>query len=125
MGRSLLLAVVLFASWGMSLSASAAFTRCKHFSGTADAVFKSTAVEEPVKALREAIDKWKGENGVTGPVSEIAEKPRPVPYWRSENSPSLFLLPDAVTDASFTLCWKGVPLVPSSAGDGPSLFGEL
>jgi hypothetical protein len=78
--------------------------------------WKKNAVEKSLKSLREAIDKWKGENGVTGPVSEIAEKPKPIPYWRSEVSPSLFLPPDMVTDASYTLCWKGVvsPVVCTS-----------
>jgi hypothetical protein len=116
MRRNLLLAVLAFASWGICLPASAAFTRCMHISGTADAVIKSNAVERSVQSLRDAIDKWKAENGVTGPVTEIAEKPRPVPYWRSEVSPGLFLPPDVVTDASYTLCWKGVvsPVVCTS-----------
>ena len=33
---------------------------------------KDNAVEKSAKSLREAIDKWKIENGVTGPVSETA-----------------------------------------------------
>ena len=48
--------------------------------------------------MREAIDKWKTDNGVTGPVSETAQKPEPHPYWRSAVSPDLFLPPDTVTD---------------------------
>jgi len=114
MPRSLLLALVAFAVCASPVSA--AFTRCKHFSGSADAIIKSKAVDGSQKALRDVIDKWKGENGVTGPVSEIAEKPRPVPYWRSEIDPSLFLAPDVVTDASYTPCWKGVvsPVVCTS-----------
>ena len=47
------------------------------FSGTADALVKPNAVEESLKSLREAIDKWKAENGVTGPASEIARSRRP------------------------------------------------
>ena len=52
---------------------AAAQPRCIVISGTADALGKNNAVEKSLKSLREAIDKWKGENGVTGPVSEIAE----------------------------------------------------
>ena len=37
------------------------------FSGTADALVKPNAVEESLEALREAIDKYKAENGVTRP----------------------------------------------------------
>ncbi|MGH6824797.1 hypothetical protein [Methyloceanibacter sp.] len=108
MRRSLLLALVAFACWVMPFPASAQLTRCIYFSGTADALIKSKAVDASQKSLREAIDKWKGETGVTGPVSETAQKPRPVPYWRSEVDPSLFLPPDVVSDTAYTLCWKGV-----------------
>ena len=114
--RSLLLAMVAFACLGMSLPVSAAFTRCMFFSGTADALGKSNAVEGSLESLREAIDKYKAENGVTGPTSETAEKPRPHPYWRSEISEHLFLPPDTVTEQTYTLCWKGVvsPVVCTS-----------
>ena len=108
MRPSLLLAVVAVACWVMPFPVSAQLTRCMFFSGTADALVKSNAVEESPKSLREAIDKWKAENGVTAPVSEYAQKPRPVPYWRSEVDPSLFLPPDVVSDTAYTLCWKGV-----------------
>jgi len=87
-----------------------------YFSGTSDAIVKSGAVEGSLESLREAIDKWKAENGVTGPVSETAQKPQLHPYWRSEISPHLFLQPDVVTDAAYTICWKGVvsPVVCTS-----------
>ena len=116
MRRSLLLALVAFAYWVMPFAASAQFTRCMYFSGTADALVKSNAVDASLKSLREAIDKWKAETGVTGPVSEMAQKPNPVPYSRSEVRPDLFLPPDVVSDASYTLCWKGVvsPVVCTS-----------
>ena len=116
MRRSLLFAMVALACLGMSPPASAAFSRCMFFSGTADALVKPNAVEESLGALREAIDKYKAENGVSSPASEIAEKPRPHPYWRSEISPHLFLPPDTVSDSAYTLCWKGVvsPVVCTS-----------
>jgi hypothetical protein len=116
MRRSLLLALVALICWVMPLPVSAQFSRCMYFSGTADALIKSNAVDESLKSLREAIDKWKAETGVTGPVSETAEKPKPVPYWRSEVRPDLFLPPDVVSDAAYTLCWKGVvsPVVCTS-----------
>jgi hypothetical protein len=108
MPRSLLLVLMTVACWALPFPISAAFTKCMYFAGTADALIKANAVDESQKSLREAIDKWKVDNGVTGPVTEIAQKPKPVPYWRSEVDPSLFLPPDVVTDASYTLCWKGV-----------------
>jgi hypothetical protein len=107
MRRSLLLALVALACWAKLAPVSAAFTRCLFFAGTADALVKSNAVDESLKSLREAIDKWKADNGVTGPVSETAEKPQPHPYWRSSVSPSLFLAPDVVSDTAYTLCWQG------------------
>ena len=67
MRRSLLFAMVALACLGMSPPASAAFSRCMFFSGTADALVKPNAVEESLEALREAIDKYKAENGVSGP----------------------------------------------------------
>ena len=78
--------------------------------------WKDNAVEKSVKSLREAIDKWKIENGVTGPVSETAEKPAPNPYWRSSISPHLLLPPDVVSDSAYTICWTGVvsPVVCTS-----------
>jgi hypothetical protein len=111
--RRSLLAIVALACLGMS---PAAFSRCMFFSGTADALVKSNAVEGSLQSLREAIDKYKAENGVTGPTSETAQKPRPHPYWRSEISPHLFLPPDTVSDQAYTLCWKGVvsPVVCTS-----------
>jgi len=116
MRPSLLLAVVAVACWVMPFLVSAQLTRCMYFAGTADALIKSNAVDESLKSLREAIDKWKAETGVTGPVSQTAQKPQPVPYWRSEVRPDLFLPPDAVSDATYTLCWKGVvsPVVCTS-----------
>ena len=54
---------------------------------------KNNAVERSLKSLREAIDKWKTDNNVTGPVRETLEKPTPNPYWRSSVSPHLLLPP--------------------------------
>jgi hypothetical protein len=95
---------------------AAAQQRCLFFSGTADSLRKSRAVEDSLQALREAIDKWKAENGVTALVTETAEKPNPHPYWRSSVSPDLFLEPDVVSDSAYTICWKGVvsPVVCTS-----------
>jgi hypothetical protein len=85
MRRSLLLALVALACWAKPAPVSAAFTRCLFFAGTADALVKSNAVDESLKSLREAIDKWKADNGVTCPVSETAEKPQPHPRWRARS----------------------------------------
>ena len=66
--------------------------------------------------LREAIDKWKTDNNVTGPVRETPHKPAPNPYWRSSISPHLLLPPDVVSDSAYTICWTGVvsPVVCTS-----------
>jgi hypothetical protein len=95
---------------------AAAQQRCLFFSGTADAFRKSRATEDSLVSLREAIDKWKAENGVTAPVTETAQKPNPHPYWRSAVSPDLFLPPDLVSETAYTVCWKGVvsPVVCTS-----------
>jgi len=94
----------------------AAQTRCVIISGTADALGKNNAVAAALKSLREAIDKWKADNGVTGPVSETAEKPQPHPYWRRSVASYLLLPPDVVSDSAYTTCWTGVvsPVVCTS-----------
>jgi len=90
--------------------------KCFFFSGTADALVKGNAVEGSLKSLNDAIDKWKVENGVTGPAVQTAQRPKPHPYWRSSVDPNLFLPPDIITDTTYTLCWKGVvsPVVCTS-----------
>ena len=90
--------------------------RCLIFSGTADSIRKARAVEESLEGLREAIDKWKLENGIVGPVTETPQRPEPRPYWRSSISEDLFLTPDIISDTAYTLCWKGVvsPVVCTS-----------
>src|SRR5262249_20123885 len=95
---------------------AAAQQRCVFFSGTADSLGKSRAVEDSLGSLKEAIDKWKAESNVSGPVTQIAQKPNPHPYWRTTVSPELFLPPDVVSDTAYTVCWKGVvsPVVCTS-----------
>jgi len=90
--------------------------RCLYFSSTADAIRKASAAEESQQELRESIDKWKLENGISGPVTETPQRPEPKPYWRGSISEDLFLTPDIVSDTSYTLCWKGVvsPVVCTS-----------
>ena len=114
MRRSVMLAMVAVACCSLPISASAA--RCFFFSGTADAIVKSNAIEGSLASLKEAVDTWKADNGVTGPVIQTAQRPKPHPYWRSSVSPSLFLPPDVITDTAYTLCWKGVvsPVVCTS-----------
>jgi hypothetical protein len=116
MRRSGLLAMVVVAGCVLLTPATAATARCLYVSGTADALVRAKAVENSVASLREAIDKWKAANGVTGPVTETAQKPEPHPYWRSAVSPDLFYTPDVVTDSVYTICWKGVvsPVVCTS-----------
>lgn len=111
--RSRLLLVALAVL--LSLPA-AAQQRCVFFSGTADGLIKTAAVEKSLESLKEAIDKWKAEKGVTAPTMQTPQKPTPHPYWRSSVSSELFLPPDVISDTSHTICWKGVvsPVVCTS-----------
>ena len=85
--------------------------------GALRALRKTKAVEDSLVALQDAITKWKTDNGVTGEVKQTAQKPEPHPYWRSTVALDLLLPPDAVTDTTYTVCWKGVvsPVVCTSA----------
>ena len=94
MRRSLLLALVALACLAMPNPVLAQFTRCMYFSGTADALIKSNAVDESQKSLRKAIDKWEGRdrrdrpgerNGreaEAGPLLAKRGRPQPVPSPR-------------------------------------------
>jgi hypothetical protein len=116
MRKSVWLAMVVAAICGLTAPAWA-LPRCLYISGTADALRKTKAVEDALVALQDAIDKWKATNGITGAVKQTAQKPEPHPYWRSTVAPDLFLPPDAITDTTYTVCWKGVvsPVVCTSA----------
>ena len=110
------IALMVVACWSTPCTIAAAQPRCIVISGTADALGKNNAVEKSLKSLREAIDKWKTDNNVTGPVRETPHKPTPNPYWRSSISPHLLLPPDVVSDSAHTICWAGVvsPVVCTS-----------
>lgn len=116
MDRSVLLALAFAFCVAVGPASAQEGTRCLVFTGTADSLGKTKAVAGSIASLREAIDKWKKDNAITGPVTETADKPTPHPYWRSTISPELMLPPDVVSDTSYTLCWKGVvsPVVCSS-----------
>jgi hypothetical protein len=107
MRRSGLLVMVVAAGCGL-VTPAAAVPRCLYISGTADALRKLKAVEDSLVALKDAITKWKTDNGITGVIKQTAQKPEPHPYWRSTVAPDLFLPPDTVTDTTYTVCWKGV-----------------
>jgi hypothetical protein len=117
MRQGLFNAIAILACCPFAAPAAAATSSCKSFSGTATAPFKTWAVDDSRDALKGAIDKWKAGRGLTGPVSQIAEKPSPRPYWRTSISPDLFLPPDVVTTSAYTICWKGVvsPVVCTSS----------
>jgi hypothetical protein len=85
---------------------AAAQMQCVSFSDSIDGVNKDRAVEKSLKSLSEQIEKWKADNGVTGPVTVTAEKPQPHPFWRSSESYAL-LPPDVVSDSAYTICWTG------------------
>ena len=61
--------------WSTPCTIAAAQTQCVSFSDTIDGVNKDRAVEKSLKSLDEQIEKWKADNGVTGPVAVTAEKP--------------------------------------------------
>ena len=83
---------------------------------TIDGVNKDRAVEKSLKSLDEQIEKWKADNGATGPVTVTAEKPQPHPFWRSSVPSYALLPPDVVSDSAYTICWTGVvsPVVCTS-----------
>src|SRR6188474_3282666 len=70
------------------------------FSDTIDGVNKDRTVEKSLKSLDEQIEKWKADNGVTGPVTVAAEKPQPQPFWRSSVPSHALLPPDVVSDSA-------------------------
>ena len=108
-----LLALMAVACWS---TIAAAQTQCVSFSDTIDGIDKDHAVEKSLKSLAEQIEKWKTDNGVTGPVTETAEKPQPHPFWRSSIPSYALLPPDVVSDSAYTICWTGVvsPVVCTS-----------
>ena len=99
------IALMVVACWSTPCTIAAAQPRCIVISGTADALGKNNAVEKSLKSLREAIDKWKTDNNVTGPVRETPHKPTPNPYWRSSVSPHLLLPPDVPPIPSAGQAW--------------------
>ena len=102
--------------WSTSCSIAVAQMQCVSFSDTIDGVNKDRAVEKSLKSLDEQIEKWKVDNGVTGPVTVTAERPQPHPFWRSSVPSYALLPPDVVSDTAYTICWTGVvsPVVCTS-----------
>jgi hypothetical protein len=111
-----LLALIMVACWSTPCTIAAAETQCVSFSDTIDGINKDRAVEQSLKSLDEQIEKWKADNGVTGPVTVTAEKPQPHPFWRSSVPAYALLSPDVVSDTAYTICWTGVvsPVVCTS-----------
>ena len=66
---------------------AAAQPRCIVISGTADALGKNNAVEKSLKSLREAIDKWKTDNNVTGRCVRRRISLRPTPIGGARLTP--------------------------------------
>ena len=116
MRPSILLALMIVSLCSTPCGIAVAQTQCVFVSGTDDAVDKNHAVEKSLKSLREEIDEWKAKNGVTGPVTEAAEKPQPHPFLRSSVPSYALLPPDVVSDSAYTTCWTGVvsPVVCTS-----------
>ena len=96
MRLSILLALMAAISWSTPCTIAATQTQCVSFSDTIDGVNKDRAVEKSLKSLDEQIEKWKADNGVTGPVTVSAEKPQPRPFWRSSVPSHALLPPDVV-----------------------------
>lgn len=92
-----------------------AYSQCVLISGTADGIVKENAVAGSRDALKEAIDSWKSEHGVSSAVITAA-KARPKPYWRDQVSSDLYYKPDVVDQSAYTVCWEGVvsPVVCTS-----------
>src|SRR6476619_6824512 len=94
--------------WSTPCTIAAAQMQCVSFSNSIDGVDKNHAGEKSLKSLHEQIEKWKADNGVTGPVSVTAEKPQPHPFLRSSVPAYALLPPDVVSDTAYTICWTGV-----------------
>ena len=117
MRLSILLALMAGVScWITPCTSAAAQTRCVSFSDSIDGVNKDRAVEKSLKSLHEQIEKWKADNGVTGPVTLTAEEPQPHPFLRRSVPAFALLPPDVVSDTAYTICWTGVisPVVCTS-----------
>ena len=110
--------------WSTACTIAAAQTQCVSFSDTIDGVDKDRAVEKSLKSLDEQIEKWKADNGVTGPVTVTAEKPQPHPFWRS-SVPSYALLPPDVVSDLRTRSAGPVWCRPWSAPPAPGCVGEV
>jgi hypothetical protein len=69
--------IVLVAAvcWSTACTIAAAQTQCVSFSDSIDGVNKDRAVEKSLKSLDDEIEKWKAENGVTGPVTNRSRIP--------------------------------------------------
>ena len=91
MRRSNLLALMAIVCWSTPCTIAAAQTGCLSFTDTIDGVDKDRAVEKSLKSLDEQIEKWKADNGVTGPVTVTAEKPQPHPLLAKLRS--IFCIP--------------------------------
>jgi len=111
-----LLALMAVACWSTPCTIVAAQTQCVSFSDSIDGVDKNHTVEKSLKSLHEQIEKWKADNGVTGPVTVTAEKPQPHPFLRRSVPAYALLPPDVVSDTAYTICWTGVvsPVVCTS-----------
>ena len=112
----LLLVLTTVACWSTPGTIAAAQTQCVSFSDSIDGVNKDRTVEKSLKSLDAQIEKWKADNGVTGPVTVTAEKPQPHPFWRNSVPAYALLPPDVVSDTAYTICWTGVvsPVVCTS-----------
>ena len=111
-----LVGLTTVACWSTPGTIAAAETRCVSFSDSIDGVNKDRTVEKSLKSLDAQIEKWKADNGVTGPVTVTAEKPQPHPFWRNSVPAYALLPPDVVSDTAYTICWTGVvsPVVCTS-----------
>ena len=99
-----LLVLTTVACWSTPGTIAAAETRCVSFSDSIDGVNKDRTVEKSLKSLDAQIEKWKADNGVTGPVTVTAEKPQPHPFWRN-SVPAYALLPPDVVSSGARVCW--------------------
>ena len=104
------------AYWSTPCTIAAAQTQCVSFSDSIDGIDKNHAVEKSLKSLHEQIEKWKADNGVTGPVTVTAEKPQPHPFLRRSVPDFALPPPDVASDTAYTICWSGVvsPVVCTS-----------
>jgi hypothetical protein len=93
-------------------------TQCVSFSDTIDGVNKDRAVEKSLKSLGEQIEKWKANNGVTGPVTVTAENEQALELGSAASQLAIVLASAAIITGLMFLVYLAAGLGIIGAGLG-------